>query len=67
MKFVFLPFIVIFIIIMDGVAKHFMQPLNPFFYSLIALAITILLFFLSGKEKAIQSLLLFCLLAFYVY
>ncbi|MDC4147551.1 hypothetical protein [Acinetobacter baumannii] len=67
MKFVLLPFIVIFIIIADGVAKHFMQPLNAFVYLAIAAFITIVLFFWSGKEKAIQSLLLFSLLAFYIY
>lgn len=67
MKIVLIPFLLIFIIIVDGVAKHFAQPPNAFVYFAFASLITLGLFFWYGKNKAIQSILLFSLLAFYVY
>lgn len=67
MKIILLPFLVIFIIIADGVAKYYAKPLEITTFILIGCVVTATLYFLSGKQKALQSIVLFGLLAFVIY
>lgn len=67
MKIVLLPFLVIFIIILDGIAKHYAKPLDVTTFIFIGCIVTAIFYFVSGKQKALQSLVLFGLLAFVIY
>lgn len=67
MKFVLFPFIVMFIIILDGVARFYLKPLD-FMYFLVFMVLSLLFIFIfKGKVKTFQAFLLFCLLAFMLY